>query len=273
MNFTLIYLMGTNFRRNTGLLLAAIFIGFLIWSSVTFQNLFTKIVPFFENLAHRDETLSIFVFIGLGVLSTMLSSFSSVPLVPIAVIVWGNSLTAVLLFIGWILGDMIAYSIGYWAGHPILEKFAPTEKIDYWRKKIPPDAEFKLVFFFHNVDAFRNSELYPRHAPLQLYQVFPGYRAGRTHFCISDCLCGTGTGSKKYPSFHRRNRVAPRFFQLFFLSFQQISAGKKMRLFQHGFDSSHARAGSLFFCDSEFSQLAGSGRVRAAAYFGRKIVY
>jgi uncharacterized membrane protein YdjX (TVP38/TMEM64 family) len=120
----------------------------LIWSSVTFQNLFAKIVPIFESLAHRDATFSIFVFLGLGVLSTMLSSFSSVPLVPIAVIVWGKNLTALLLFVGWILGDMIAYSIGYWAGHPILEKFAPTEKIDYWRKKIPPNAEFKLVFFF-----------------------------------------------------------------------------------------------------------------------------
>jgi len=135
-------------RKNILLLASLAFIGFLIWSSVQFQSFFAKIVPVFESLTQKNELLSIFVFIGLGALSTMLSSFSSTPLVPIAVIVWGSNPTALYLLIGWLIGDILSYIIGYFAGHPILKKFVPLEKIDFYRKKIPPDAEFKLVFFF-----------------------------------------------------------------------------------------------------------------------------
>jgi uncharacterized membrane protein YdjX (TVP38/TMEM64 family) len=135
-------------KRNIAIIISFVFIGFLIWSSVAFQNFFAKIVPLFENLTRDHAFLSIFVFIGLGALSTMLSSFSSVPLVPIAVIVWGSTPTALYLLIGWLIGDILSYMIGYYAGNPILKRFVSLEKIDYYRKKIPPDAEFKLVFFF-----------------------------------------------------------------------------------------------------------------------------
>lgn len=135
-------------KKNIGILAALAFIGFLIWSSVAFQNFFTKIVPYFERLTGEYAVLSVLVFIGLGMLSTMLSSFTSIPLVPVAVIVWGNALTALYLGIGWLIGDIFSYIIGYYAGHSILKRFVPLEKIDYYRKKIPPDAEFKLVFFF-----------------------------------------------------------------------------------------------------------------------------
>jgi uncharacterized membrane protein YdjX (TVP38/TMEM64 family) len=136
-------------KRNIAIATSFTFIGLLIWSSVQFQAFFAKLVPVFENLTHRNEFLSIFVFISLGTLSTMLSSFSSAPLVPIAVIVWGSNPTALYLLTGWMVGDVLSYIIGYYAGNPILKKFVRLdEKIDYYRKKIPPNAQFKLVFFF-----------------------------------------------------------------------------------------------------------------------------
>ncbi|MFA6284907.1 MAG: VTT domain-containing protein [Parcubacteria group bacterium] len=135
-------------KRNIAITISFFFIGFLIWSSVQFQAFFAKIVPLFENLTREHEFLSIFVFIGLGTLSTMLSSFSSAPLVPIAVIVWGSNPVALYLLAGWMIGDVLSYIIGYYAGNPILKRFASLEKIDYYRKKIPPNAQFKLVFFF-----------------------------------------------------------------------------------------------------------------------------
>jgi uncharacterized membrane protein YdjX (TVP38/TMEM64 family) len=140
--------MHINYKKNIGIVLAAAFLGFLVWSSVQFQQFFTNIVPLFEKIAHQNEILSILIFIGLGALSTMASSFSSVPLVPIAIVVWGNTPTALYLFTGWIIGDVISYFIGYYAGNPILKKFANVKKITYYREKIPPNAEFKLVFLF-----------------------------------------------------------------------------------------------------------------------------
>jgi uncharacterized membrane protein YdjX (TVP38/TMEM64 family) len=136
-------------KRNIAIAASFVFIGFLIWSSVQFQAFFAKLVPVFENLTRDHAFLSIFVFIGLGALSTMLSSFSSAPLVPIAVIVWGPAPAALYLLSGWMIGDVLSYIIGYFAGNPILKKFVRLDaKIDYYRKKIPPNAQFKLVFFF-----------------------------------------------------------------------------------------------------------------------------
>lgn len=130
------------------IVLSLAFIGFLVWSSVQFQHFFAGVVPYFENLAHHNALLSITVFIALGILSTMLSSFSSVPLIPIAILVWGTFPTAIYLFVGWLTGDILSYLVGYWAGNPILKKFVSLEKIDYYRRKIPPNAELRLVFFF-----------------------------------------------------------------------------------------------------------------------------
>lgn len=135
-------------RRNIAIAIALAFIGFLIWSSVTFQGFFARIVPYFERLTTEHQVLSVFVFIGLGVLSTMLSSFISITLVPVAVLVWGNALTALYLGIGWLTGDILSYFIGYYAGNPLVKIFLPYEKIEFYLKKIPPDAEFKLILLF-----------------------------------------------------------------------------------------------------------------------------
>ncbi len=135
-------------KRRIALVLSLAFIVFLVWSSVTFQGILSRYLPFFENLMRSNQILSIAVFVGLGALSTMLSSFTSVPLVPVAVLVWGNWLTALFLFIGWTAGDVLSYWVAYYAGNPIFKRLVPFEEIERYEKKIPPDAEFKLVFFF-----------------------------------------------------------------------------------------------------------------------------
>ena len=135
-------------KRRVALILSIAFIVFLTWTSVSFQQVLSRYLPYFENLARSNQIMSVAIFIGLAIISTMFSSFSSVPLVPIAILVWGNWLTALLLFIGWTAGDALSYWIAYFAGNPIAKKLIPFEKIEFYRKKIPPDAEFKLVFFF-----------------------------------------------------------------------------------------------------------------------------
>lgn len=135
-------------RRNIGIFVALAFIGFLIWSSVAFQNFFSRVAPYFENITHQHAVLSVLVFIGLGILSTMISSFTSIPLVPVAVLVWGSALTALYLCIGWLLGDIFSYYIGYFAGNPFIKRFLPYEEIRYYLKRIPPNAEFKLILLF-----------------------------------------------------------------------------------------------------------------------------
>jgi len=135
-------------RKKISLVLAIAFIGFLIWSSVEFQSFFARIVPFFESLTHKNPVLSVWVFVLLAMTSTTLASFSSVPLVPIAIIVWGNNLVALYLFVGWLLGDILAYFIGYSAGKPLVQKLVPYDRVKKYMERIPPHAEFKLILLF-----------------------------------------------------------------------------------------------------------------------------
>jgi len=135
-------------KRNVAIAVSLAFIGFLIWSSIAFQNFFARIVPYFQRLTGEHAVLSVLAFIGLGALSTMLSSFITITLVPVAVLVWGNALTALYLGVGWLLGDILSYFIGYYAGNPLIKIFLPYEKIQYYLKKIPPNAEFKLILLF-----------------------------------------------------------------------------------------------------------------------------
>lgn len=135
-------------KRNISLIISLAFIGFLIWSTVEFQHYFSKILLIFQSLIQKDEGLTILIFIGLSAAMTMLSSFIRVLPIPIALILWGNTPTMLYLLLGWLIGDALSYLIGYSAGNPVVKKFFSLEKIDYYREKIPPRAEFKLILFF-----------------------------------------------------------------------------------------------------------------------------
>ncbi len=120
----------------------------MFWYVSGLQNFFFNIVSFFDSYVQKNEIAGMFVFAGLAVLAAMISPFSSAPLIPIAAVMWGEFLTFLLLAFGWMLGAGFSYYIGYSVGFKLLKKFIPFEKIEYYRKKIPPKAEFWLVLAF-----------------------------------------------------------------------------------------------------------------------------
>jgi uncharacterized membrane protein YdjX (TVP38/TMEM64 family) len=130
------------------LILSVAFIGFLVWSTVEFQHYFSKILSLFQNLVQKDEVLSILIFIGISALATMLSSFIRVLPVPIALLIWGSAPTMLYLLTGWLIGDALSFIIGYSSGNSVVKKFVALDKLDYYREKIPPRAQFKLILFF-----------------------------------------------------------------------------------------------------------------------------
>jgi uncharacterized membrane protein YdjX (TVP38/TMEM64 family) len=79
---------------------------------------------------------------------TMISSFIRVLPIPIALILWGPAPTILYVLAGWLIGDTLSYVVGYYAGNPIVKKIFSLEKLDYYREKIPPHAQFKLILFF-----------------------------------------------------------------------------------------------------------------------------
>lgn len=126
-----------------------IFLGaFLFWSSITLQDIFFEVTTSIEMYNLENPFWAEVIFIVLAALSAMLSPFSSVPLVPAAILLWGNSLTAFLLLSGWLIGGSLTYLIGYFAGYPLVNQISSFEKIKYYQEKLSKKTEFLLILFF-----------------------------------------------------------------------------------------------------------------------------
>ena len=102
----------------------------IFWSSTTVENYVQSIIGSLANYMDGGSWMSVIIFVALAVLSVMLVSFSSIWLVPVAMTLWGNLPTLVMLLLSWILGGIFSYLIGKYMGYPIVRKIVSEEKIN-----------------------------------------------------------------------------------------------------------------------------------------------
>jgi len=112
----------------------AFFVALLFFVSAPLQDALLDVVVLFGSYVADHPILGTLIFIALAAVSAFLSPFSSAPLVPVAVLIWGNTLTSGMLFLGWMIGDVIAYGIGAYAGKPIMRYLIAEEKVAYYRR-------------------------------------------------------------------------------------------------------------------------------------------
>ncbi|MEK7482055.1 MAG: VTT domain-containing protein [Patescibacteria group bacterium] len=137
-----------NIRKYFSIFLFIIIAAFIFWGSLSIQEIFYEIVFFIEDYAYQNEILAIAVFVGLSALSAIVSPFSSAPLAPIAVMIWGSTAAFTMLFSGWLIGDIIAYLIGRYGGRLLVEQFVDFNKIENYLAQIPVKIKFWLVLLF-----------------------------------------------------------------------------------------------------------------------------
>jgi len=135
-------------RRILIVFILIITLAFLFWSSLSLQTIFYEAAFSIKAYAVENQIFVIAVFIVLAAFSAMLSPFSSIPFVPVMIMVWGNVLTAIFLLIGWLMGEVLAYFIGYYAGYPVVRQLSSFEKIKYYKEKLSKKTEFFLVLLF-----------------------------------------------------------------------------------------------------------------------------
>lgn len=124
-------------------------LAFLFWSSLTLQNIFYETISRIKNYIIFYPFTGIVIFICLAVFSAMFSPFSSAPLVPIAITIWGDIFTIVLLLIGWLIGGSFTYLIGYYLNHPFVSRFySLNKKVNYYRRRLSQQTEFLIVLLF-----------------------------------------------------------------------------------------------------------------------------
>lgn len=137
-----------NIRKYFSIFLFIVIAAFIFWGSLSLQKFFYEIVFTVEDYAEQNEILVIAIFVGLSALSAILSPFSSAPLAPIAVMIWGSAAAFAMIFSGWLIGDIIAYLIGRYGGRFLIEQFVDFNKIENYSAQISAKMKFWLVLLF-----------------------------------------------------------------------------------------------------------------------------
>jgi len=121
----------------------------LYWYSISLQTIFTNLTDTLRTYEQQYVFLAETIFILLAALSAMLSPFSSAPLVPFAIVLWGDTLTILLLYIGWLIGGTITYQIGNKIGYRIFKRYIDIDgKIAEYHQQLTPRTEFGLILLF-----------------------------------------------------------------------------------------------------------------------------
>lgn len=97
---------------------------------------------------HAHPVLGATLFVGISALSAMLAFFSSAVLVPVAVQVWGAAITAVLLWLGWIVGGLTAYTLARVAGRPLVRRLMHADALARYESRVGTHAPLGLVILF-----------------------------------------------------------------------------------------------------------------------------
>lgn len=87
-------------------------------------------------------------FIGLSALSAMFGFVSSAVLVPAAVYAWGATLTAVMLWIGWTIGGLTAWTLASLFGRPVLRWIVASETLSRYQHLLDKRPRFSSVLLF-----------------------------------------------------------------------------------------------------------------------------
>ncbi len=83
-----------------------------------------KVLSACEQVISRHPVIGAILFVAFAAVAALVAFVSAAIIVPVAVVTWGEPLTMLLLWIGWILGGVLAYSIGRLPGRAFAKWFA-----------------------------------------------------------------------------------------------------------------------------------------------------
>ena len=120
----------------------------LIGSTAYFQAIFSDLVGTFEEFTDKHYFLGPVSYIALAAASVLLGPFTSAPLIPFAVSAWGVVLTIFYTMFGWLLGGVLSYAIGLYAGKPFVRWAVGAQRLDQWLSYLHARLNFWLLLLF-----------------------------------------------------------------------------------------------------------------------------
>lgn len=114
----------------------------------------------------------VLLFVLFAAISAMFLFVSIAFVVPVAVYVWGELFSMLLLWLGWIIGGAVAYGIARYLGRPVVHWLTSDRALRRIERRIRPDMPFGLILLFQ----------------LALPSEIPGYVLGLARYPIGKFL-------------------------------------------------------------------------------------
>lgn len=92
--------------------------------------------------------LGALLFVLLAAVSAMFAFVSIAILVPVAVYVWGEPISMLLLWVGWIMGGAAAYGIARLLGRRVVHWLTAASALNRLERRLRPDTPFSLILLF-----------------------------------------------------------------------------------------------------------------------------
>jgi uncharacterized membrane protein YdjX (TVP38/TMEM64 family) len=86
-------------------------------------------------LATNDSVLGMLIYTVVSGVAVVVAPVSTLPLIPLAVGIWGWFITGVLSIIGWTIGSQIAFYLARGYGKNLVKKFASLERFTDFEKR------------------------------------------------------------------------------------------------------------------------------------------
>lgn len=136
-----------NLVRVAVIILVCVSAALLLSVDAVYQGL-QRLLSTAEPLITGHPLLGAGVFVVFSAISAILAFFSSALLVPAAVFAWGSTLTACLLWLGWLLGGMLTYALGRGLRRPAGRDRASPGRFAAYLARVPKDVGFSLLLLW-----------------------------------------------------------------------------------------------------------------------------
>ena len=87
----------------------------------------------------------LFLYITLNIVDAVVAPGATLPLIPVAVRVWGRVSAALATTAGWTAGSLIAFLIARRWGYPVVRKITSIERVRAMRRYIPENLFWSIV--------------------------------------------------------------------------------------------------------------------------------
>lgn len=92
---------------------------------------------FLKEVIEFNGLFGMAIYVLLEITSIVVVPITTFPLLPIAVVLWGSFLAAILNIIGWMIGAAIAFWLARKYGKPFISRFIKTKQISRLEKLVP----------------------------------------------------------------------------------------------------------------------------------------